>query len=175
MPDWGIIENGVDRKRSVYLKLFKHVKKALPFVLAAVMIAALFPYTAFAANTAHVSISVTPSTMNQQGTATVTITLTNTNLPASAPNAVPGPGDLSEEPGKTDEPGETPPPIQTDNPSEPPSTPPPYETEAPGTQTPPSAETTPTFPSAITTALRSKRRRSSSPPARAAPLPAPCR
>ena len=63
----------------------KHVKKIMPYIIAAIMIVSVFPFAAHAdPSTEHVRISVTPSEMSQEGTATVSITLTNTNTGAKS-------------------------------------------------------------------------------------------
>lgn len=114
-------------------------KKALPFIITLAMVFAVIPVIpASAANSQHVSISVSPATMSTQGTATVSITLTNPAA-SGAGSAAPISGDLSGRTGRTDEPGET------DEPSE---TTPPEVTETPVTSEDPGPTPGPTNPPA---------------------------
>lgn len=99
------------------LKLFK---KILPFILTAVMVLGFIPnMTDAASSTDHVSISISPKELAQEGDVTVSITLTNNNSKSVSNGENGGAGVVS--PLETDEPDPTEPtPTEPANPTEPP-------------------------------------------------------
>ena len=97
--------------------MFKHFKKALPIIISAVMLLGVIPIFASAdPSTAHVSISVSPNELVQEGDVSVSITLRNTNTGASSV------GGGEQNPATGDDPDNTQPPEVTHPPE--PTTPP---------------------------------------------------
>ena len=102
----------------------KFSKKFIPLLMIAAFIFAFVPNASRAANSAHVSISVSPRELAESGTVTVTITITNSNstsqpttppsqptTPPSEPTTPPSepttpPSEPTTPPEATDEPGE---------------------------------------------------------------------
>ncbi|MBR3382273.1 MAG: hypothetical protein IKG85_04465 [Clostridia bacterium] len=105
----------------------KFFKRAAAFVLAAVMICAIMPaFTHAVTSTAHVSISVSPKELAQEGNVTVSITLTNTNSSSTPVNPTTPPS-TTHTPAPTTAPTDvpvthapTPEPIETPAPTDPP-------------------------------------------------------
>lgn len=107
----------------------RYFKKIIALMISAIIIAGTFPAPSFASSSPHVTISVSPRELSEEGNVTVSITLKNTNAASVEPTATPP---------ATQVPTVTPQPTNPAQPTTPPTTPP-----TAGPTAPPAATDTP--------------------------------